>query len=109
MSREHESILVVGRYFDNESDAVNFLMAAGVLTQADFDVINFDGLEENLPRGMSGGCLNLFTGEGYYIGYKISTSDPESFRKDFEDGMEKWDALFKGSETAEIINEVRVS
>lgn len=106
MSTEYNTVLAVGRWFNDESEAVNFLMSAGVLTQADFAGINLHGLEENLPRGMSGCVLNSNTGDGYYIGFKISTAHPSSFRKDFEEGMEKWDALFKGSEEAEIVNEV---
>jgi hypothetical protein len=104
MSTEYNTVLAVGRWFNDEDEAVEFLSLAGVLKEEDLKSVSQYGLAESLPRGMSGGGLNASTGEGYYIGYMISTAHPSSFRKDFEDGMEQWDSLFL--EEAEIVNEV---
>lgn len=108
MSIDYTPILAVGRTFDNHDEAESFMREHGLLDKTEEEVGDEGGLEECMPHGLEGAGLNYFTGWGFYVGFTISCKDPESFRKDFEDGMEKWDALFKGAVDAEIIHEVQI-
>lgn len=108
MGVDYDAVLVVGKEFEGADDAVQFLRDNGLLSEVSEGQINDDGLEEYLPDGMDGGHLNCYTGYGFYIGYGLSCRCPESFQKDFSDGVEMWEKLFPSS-PAEIVHTVCVS
>lgn len=109
MGVDYTAILAVGKEFESQSEAFHFLDSHNLLSKSDIEYYEEQGLEECLPCNMDGGCLNYYSGEGFYIGYRVRCHDPKSFRKDFEEGMENWDKAFGGKEPADIIHTVRVS
>lgn len=108
MGVDYTAILAVGKEFENESEAQDFLESYNLLSEEDLEAIEDCCLSECLPCNMDGGGLNMYSGYGYYIGYYIRCHDPETFQKDYIEALTNWDKAFGGKEKAEIIHTVRV-
>jgi hypothetical protein len=110
MGVNYRAILAVGKEFDSKQEAFDFLDSHKLMSAEDIEYYEDDGsLEECLPCNMDGGCLNYYSGYGFYVGYRIRCNDPESFRKDFEEGLSNWGKAFGGDVPAEVIHFVQVS
>ena len=108
MSVDYTAVLAIGKEFESASEAEQFLRDNDLLQDVSEQDIYDSGLSECLPAHLEGSCLNYYTGYGYYIGYGVSCRDTESFRKDFESGMEEWEQMFPDT-PAEVIHTVIVS
>ena len=107
MGVDYQAIIAIGKEFDERGDAEEFLIENGIATEE--EVEDCGGIYEFLESsGIVGGdCLNYYSGDYCYIGYDLSTSDPESFQKSFDEGMESWNKWFPGI-TPDIIKTVKV-
>lgn len=103
MGTSYTAVLALGKEFESESEAEDFLEAAGLLTEEMVD----EGLQECTPEGLTFDSLNLYSGGYYYLGVDLSPRDVEGFRKNFEDATSLWDKYFPDS-PAEMIHTVRV-
>lgn len=65
-----------------------------------------DWLDYNEVVG--GGCLNYYSGDEFWIGYRLDCSNPEKFKESFDKAVEKWQNISKDLKP-EIVLEVRVS
>lgn len=57
---------------------------------------------------VEGGCLDCYSGDEFWIGYRLDCSNPEKFKETFDKAMEKWQNISKDLQP-EIVLEVRVS
>ena len=57
---------------------------------------------------VDGGCLNCYSGDEFWIGYRLDCSNPEKFKESFDKAIEKWQNISKDLQP-EIFLEVRVS
>lgn len=108
MGVSYSAILAVGKEFEDRHEAESFLRDNGFLAEFSEEDIDDNGLGECLPDGMGGSILNYYNGYGFYLGFDISCHNPESFAKDFAEGMEEWDKLFPDT-PADVVHTVRVS
>ena len=102
MGVDYTAVLAVGKEFENESEALDFLHSTGAMKEDE------DDIDAWLPGSMNARSLDLYSGYGYYIGIDLRPSDVEGFRKNFEDAVAEWDAVFKGKADAEMIHTVRI-
>lgn len=103
MSVDYDPIIAVGKWFESEEIARNFLQSEKFSKDLDDDLD--DDLEEALfERGMCGGVINAYNGYGYYIGYDLDTED---IVESYKESVEKWNSIFKSA--PEVVNTVRVS
>ena len=108
MSIDYTAVLAIGKTFESAHEAEQFLRDNDLLKDVSEQDIKDSCLSECLPDGIDGSCLNCYTGYGFYIGYDVGCRDTESFRKDFESGMEEWERMFPDT-PAEVIHTVIVS
>jgi len=108
MSVDYTAVLAVGKEFDEQGEAEDFLRENGFLRDVTEEEMEDEGLTELLPEALQGSCLNYYYGYGFYLGFHISCRDVESFKKNYEEGVEKWDKMFPNT-PAEIVHTVIVS
>ncbi len=96
MGVDYRAVVGVGKEFNDKWEAQSFLEQHEILTKDDLEEIEEDGLEEwsYKDNKIEVVCLDAYSGDYYFVGYELSCSDPESFRKSFEDATEQWDKLF---------------
>jgi hypothetical protein len=114
MGVDHTAILAVGKLFDYADEVVDFLRDNNQLSEGDEEALVEEGnsfISEILydrEGGLECSCLNLYSGYGYYLGFRISCKNPDEFRRTFEEGERLWHAMFP-NDSPEIIKTVRVS
>lgn len=110
MGISYSAVIGIGKEFSDSYEAESFLEQHNILTDDDREVIEEDGLSEWLysNKKVEGRLLNYYSGDYYFVGYELSCSDPESFRKSFEEGMENWDKYFPDV-APDVIKTVQVS
>ena len=106
MGVNYRAVVAIGREFYDTGEAKDFIRNNMKLNEDDEELLS-DSLGEFLETGV-GGCLNLYTGEHWYVGFDISCRSPEAFEKSFNDGVKTWKEMFPDEEF-EIINTVCVS
>ena len=102
MGVNYTAVLAIGKEFENEREAEEFLREVGLMTDED------ESIDSWLPGNLVGQGLDLYSGYGYYIGYNLRPTNPDKFSKDFESAIAAWEKLFKGKAEAEIIHTVRI-
>ena len=104
MPPAYNAILAIGRKFDTEIDALDFLISKEYVNDRNLEEIKKYGLWDYLGDiDLEGGAMNCFTGEGFWIGWNLSlTNLIESIR----DKSQNWRLSFH--EEPEIILEVEV-
>ena len=109
MGVDYRAVVGIGKEFENTYEILEFLEANNVLDDEDREAIEEDGVEEwgYGQNKVEVVCLDCYSGNYYFMGYELSCTDPESFRKSFEDGMSNWDKYFPNDE-ATMIKTVRV-
>lgn len=111
MSIDYNSILAVGKIFDNCDEAEQFFLAKANLSRVQLDEIKREGFEEfisshEIDSWPTGGMINAYTGRDFWLGFGIDTSSVEKYLTSSHYGINTWEKLF--GETPEIINEVYV-
>lgn len=120
-------LLMVGKTFENEDEAIDFLVNKNYLTAQEGETIKKAShagqyvLEEYLwehrakhitdnPKFPSAQVLNRSRGEGYFIGYQLCVWDlskkVENFLQDLQKAKENWQHYFQ--EEGEICHLVEV-
>lgn len=100
------AVLAIGKDFDYKEDMFEFLKTHKLITAEQLKLLNdsedwecdlyeFIDTTIALPDFE---CLNYYTDEEYYVGYKLSVhniiTNPEKFAKDVSAATDKWKALF---------------
>lgn len=108
MGISYSAILAIGKEFDEQSEAVQFLVDNGLATEEEIE--EADGPSEWLynHESLDGSMLNYCSGYGFYIGFDISVRSTERFAKDYTEGLAEWNKLFPDT-PAEIVHTVMVS
>lgn len=106
MGVDYRAVIGIGKEFECKSEIVDFLEAHNVLADEDREGIEEHGIEEGQDK-VEVVCLDCYSGNYYFVGYELSCSDPESFRKSFDYGMECWKSYFP-SLAPDMIKTVKV-
>jgi len=108
MGVDYRAVIAIGKTFNDKYEAQEFIEQHLNLSDEEQEYLD-ESLEEFLYNNayVDGGCLNLYTGNYYYIGHDISCLSPATFKHTFEKGMDYWKANFPNVEP-EVINTVMV-
>jgi hypothetical protein len=113
MCVDYTAVLAVGKEFDDAGEVVTFLDGRDILDAEDEEALDNEGssyIREILcgsGDGLTCECLNLYTGYGYYLGYRLDVWDVDAFSASTQTAIDKWKEKF-GTEP-EIIHTVIVS
>jgi len=111
MGVDYTAVLAVGKEFTSVTKAERFMREHGLLTEFTEDEVEDMGLAECVDgsgRSLKFQSLDLYSGGYYYLGFTLDPRSVDSFRKDFEEAVEKWDKLFPDS-PPDMIHTVRYS
>lgn len=110
MSVDYTAVLAIGKQFEDKSEAVCFLEQHLKLSDEDMEMVDEEGLDEwayeKYPQ-LDIECLNLYSGDYYYVGIKLSPREYRDFTRQVEEVIETWEATFPGIEP-EFIHTVKV-
>lgn len=102
MGVDTRAILLIGKEFSDESQAIEFFQAKSKikLTEDDIDEIGCHleyWLEPRIKKGYPKcGHYNMYSMDGYfYIGYDVYDANIEKMQKKIVVAMEKWNNIFK--------------
>lgn len=103
------AVLAIGKDFDYKEDMFEFLKTHKLITAEQLKLLNnsedwecdlydFINITLALPDFQ---CLNYYSDEEYYVGYKLSVhniiANPEKFAQDVNKATENWKALFSSN------------
>ena len=112
MGIDYTALLYVGKQFDDESEATDFLRDNLGLTDEEEQEIDNDGLSEFLYKnrfGLEGDILNYYTDRGgFVLGKQLNSHKYDLFLAEVQDAITHWNTLFPDVE-ADIIRAVQVS
>ena len=97
MSTNYYAIIAIGKEFDSKSEVIDFLEEHNILDDENRDQIEDIGLVEWLDcndKNVYGQLLNYYSGDYYYVGYPLSTSNPDAFKESFDKARIDWEHKF---------------
>lgn len=109
MGVDYRAVVGIGKTFYDRYAATEFLEQYNVLDDEDRGRIEEDGLVEWLcDNSKVEGCLlDYYRCDYFFVGYELVCTSPESFRKSFEEGMDKWSKHFPDVD-ADVIKTVQI-
>lgn len=101
MSVSTDSHLFIGQTFSSPEEVIDFIKNNAQLTQEQLNELANDDLDEFLDN-QSGwpvwNCLDCYSGDYFYLGYKFNVnnliSDPEAFMAKINKHKDQWQKLF---------------
>lgn len=110
MSVDYTPILAIGLEFDCKSEVRDFLLKHGIISEDDEEQIEYDGITEfmyNHDSKLDVECLNLYTGDYYFVGFRVYVRNVSSFAENVAEAISAWGKLFP-TVPAELIHTVKV-
>lgn len=104
MSVESQAFLGIGKLFNKQSELIEFLESHNILGM--YDIGNFeDGPEYFMRknRNLHCECLNAFTGNNWFIGYKLQKTIIALY--EIDNAVQSWNTKF--NITPELISETK--
>lgn len=107
MSVEKKVFLGIGKLLETQKELIEFLKENELLTTED-SIIEFENEFEDdysycgTKWELDCACMNAFTGNGWFIGYKVPAT--QIGLSEIANLYDMWDELF--SEPADFVNEV---
>lgn len=113
MGTSYTALLYVGKQFDDQHEAEEFIRDTIGFTDEEERAIEENGLSGLLYGdnrfNLDGDILNYYTDwGGFVLGTQLSVRNPETFMMQVEDAFSKWNALFPDTPAA-VVHTVRVS
>lgn len=108
MGVDYSAVLMVGKAFNEESDAVDWLESKGVeFAEDDLEDGLADYLDSNKNKlAITGTILNMYTGYGFVLGYYLTLHDPANFGQQYQEMFDKFKSTFNID--PDLISEVLV-
>ncbi len=111
MGIDYNALLYVGKLFDSQGEAENFIKDANFLSETDKEELEELGLSEFLATypHLGGESIDSYSGYGFIVGYELSfyVYEPETYLAAYKESVRDWYELFKDVKP-EIIHEVKV-
>jgi hypothetical protein len=111
MGVDYTPILGIGLEFDSRSEIREFLEDQGVISEKDHEEISEDGIIEFMSGHSSKldvDCLNYYTGDYYWVGFKVYPRNLETLPDEIQSAGYKWEQLFP-SVKPDVVYTVQVS
>lgn len=109
MSVEYRNLTGIGIVCKTKQDIKDYIKSHSEPTEQELEALNEADVEDYLDfrkDGLEIECLNLFSGQWYFFGYKLSKTHPEEFVAQTLKASEKWKTTF--GQTGKVVFEVCV-
>lgn len=111
MGVDYTPILGIGLEFDGRLEVTEFLAKHRIIFDKDSEEIEEDGIIEfmsNHSSRLDVDCLNYYTGDYYWVGFRVYPRNLETLPDEIHSAGYKWEQLFP-SVKPDVVYTVQVS